>query len=369
MIPKQKTLFDGRVIVTPSDGSYTLTASQFINQGQEAEIYEISKTTAAKIYKDPEKALRLRDKLTILLDPNLKIHDTAVLPRSLTRFADNNAPCGFTLKLVNNARPLIPDFSWKPGLNQSEEAELDTINSGLLFDLCDAMNALHDNRIFYSDLKPDNILVADQRAYLVDFDSCSIPGYPGNCITIDYVDPLLRRSDPTGRGPYSFSAGSDWWALAVIAFELFMGVSPWEGRHPNPRYNVEGYRSFDYIAVGLDPAVRVPGPRANPFMRPMDWLGNKQKLLRFFRDIFSPNKRRISIEGAMETYFPRPESRVLTSSLSQRLDELGLLKQKSGEEDLLGWGELSKHMKQVSRTKGDAKAEGRERFLTLMLGR
>lgn len=379
----QKTVFDGHTIVTSDKEKYTLTASQLQGSGGQAEVYAISDRTAVKIYFDSLTAQglssSLKAKLTMLSAPGSKAHENVILPRSLIYLVNNNSLCGFTLRLLNGAKQLNHSM-WKLGLNRSEEAELDIINAGFLFDICDALEALHENRIFYSDLKPENILITDQQAYLVDFDSCSIQDYQGNCMTIDYVDPLLRINDPAGKGPYRFNAGSDWWALAVIAFGLFMGVSPWDGISDRKKYK-EGERSFNHVVIGFDPTIRT-GPKDNPLMRmrPMNWFDNKPKLLRYFKDIFSPtNKKRLSIAGALETYFPRPERKTLRPELSKKLAELEvltkkslaelkLLKQMGGEEDI--WEELGERIEELSQIKGeDRDFEGDEQFLAMMAER
>ena len=107
--------------------------------------------------------------------------------------------------------------------------------------------------------------------------------------------------DPNAKGPYQFEARSDWWALAVIAFEMFMGVSPWSGDHP--KLKRQPVRSYNYCAVLYDKDVE-------PFKytRPATWLGARPKIRAYFKGIFSPDKaKRVPMVDLLKDCFPKQE--------------------------------------------------------------
>jgi len=206
------------------------------------------------------------------------------------------------MKYLPDAKPLS-FMRWKSSVKEGEEFIFDQTAASFVYDLSEALENLHANRVFMCDLKPDNILVSNLRPYLIDFDSCSMPNYPGETFTIPYLDPRIRDGVPNAVGSnQAFSALTDWWALAVIVFELFMGVLPWSGNHPKYRREPLVNRSFIYSVVILDPMVKIPklGVRAP------SWLESKPRLMNYFRRVFSSDPAgRIPPVEVLNVYFPR----------------------------------------------------------------
>lgn len=101
-----------------------------------------------------------------------------------------------------------------------------------------ALDYLHGHNILFRDLKPENIaLSARGHVRLIDF---------GLSIFLDSNEALInengRREVITACGTLSYTAPevlrrkthsyeSDWWSLGVIAYELFTGFPPYEGRN------------------------------------------------------------------------------------------------------------------------------------------
>lgn len=270
--------------------------------GAEATVHKLDNEFAAKIYLDVERAQTLKEKIELLINvgKNKNIPDNVIAPLGfIYSLGDRNVFRGFKMQFVQNHNP-ISIFQWVNGFTPKEEELLDQTIANLLFDLSDSLIILHANRIFLGDLKLANIVVSNNRAYIIDFDSCSLSDYPSEngVFTLEYVDPSIRGNDPNAQGPFQFSAESDWWALAVVAYHLFMGISPWSGSHPS--YKTSKTRSFHYSVAGLDPNVRAP-----KLMRSIGWLDARPKLKNYFNNIFSPDRsKRFSIKSILELYFP-----------------------------------------------------------------
>lgn len=99
----------------------------------------------------------------------------------------------------------------------------------LVRQIAEALDFAHDAGVFHRDLKPQNILVKDGRATLIDWglaiawDSDRITRTGELLGTLAYLDPRLllgNDPEPTGRQ-------IDLYAFAAIAYELFCGRTPY----------------------------------------------------------------------------------------------------------------------------------------------
>jgi hypothetical protein len=297
--------FHGTVIITESGQEFTLSNSAFIDAGGEGEVFQLDTRYAVTMY-TREISDQLREKLATLCAQRSTFHEMVVSPLQLVRVKGQpkKQVAGFVMRYLPDATS-IKTFRWTKSIAGDQEERFDTMIAHFIYDLSDGLANLHSNRVFMADLKPENILVSNHRAYFVDFDSCSLPAYPSTSATIQYVDPELRGGVPNALGPYEFSARSDWWALGVIAFELFIGVSPWSGSNPNMRRDPLEVRSFNYSAVLLDPIVKPPVG----YTRPKEWFARREKIRNYFeigKGIFSKKlNKRVPMTGVLEGYFPR----------------------------------------------------------------
>ncbi|XP_063715748.1 protein kinase C-like isoform X2 [Symsagittifera roscoffensis] len=87
---------------------------------------------------------------------------------------------------------------------------------------------LHEKRIIYRDLKPDNVMLdVEGHVKITDFGMCKDNMSSDDvtrtfCGTPDYMAPEIVRRDSYGRLV-------DWWAMGVMAYEMLVGVTPFEG--------------------------------------------------------------------------------------------------------------------------------------------
>lgn len=290
--------FDGLQVEADFGHVFTISDNRRLGGGIAGDVFQVSDHYAAKLYYDYAKSDHLIEKVRLLSARAHQLHPAIVAPRALLyrRGDASREVIGFLMGYLPNACS-ITRHRWSPHV--PDIPVFDRFIANLLHDLCDGIKSLHHNRIYLADIKPDNILVSDNQAFIVDFDSCSfLPEYPGDNFTLQFVDPRLRE-EPLSQGPYDFSAESDWWALAVVAFELLLGISPWDGNDPELRAgeNIQALRSFHYSTVYLNSNVRYQ--RANA--RPDQWIQQYPVLFQFFRRIFSPDPdARIPISAALE---------------------------------------------------------------------
>ena len=87
-----------------------------------------------------------------------------------------------------------------------------------------ALEHLHSNEVVYCDLKPENVMIADDgHIKLTDFGLAQNIGKDGNsrsmCGTLEYIPPEIVVNQT-----YSFPV--DWWSLGIVTYELIFGVTP-----------------------------------------------------------------------------------------------------------------------------------------------
>jgi serine/threonine protein kinase len=295
----QEVIFDDTDIYVRNE-TIRLTPATYVDRKGEGEIHKINTNECVKIYLDPERAEGLKNKLTILREKSQTFHPSVVAPQELVFKADKKTVIGFSMRFIPDAQKL-EDYVWQPDIQISED-KFDQQVANMLYDISDGLKAIHRSRVVVGDLKPDNILVSRGKAYIIDFDSASLlPDYLADSHTPEYVDPRLK-SDVRAEPPYAFDPESDWWALGIVAFEMFLGTQPWGGSHSKFKSN-KLLRAFNYSVVGFDAGAKTP-----PSMRSIRWFDNKLELKKYFQNLFSPDVfARHSIEYVLERYFPRPQ--------------------------------------------------------------
>ena len=90
---------------------------------------------------------------------------------------------------------------------------------------------IHDRKIIYRDLKPENVLI-DKQGYakLIDFGLSKRLGSDDKtmtlCGTVEYVAPEMIRGE-------GYSHQIDWWAFGILLYEIVCGRTPFQSNSGN----------------------------------------------------------------------------------------------------------------------------------------
>lgn len=88
-----------------------------------------------------------------------------------------------------------------------------------ILQLIDILKYLHQQKVIYCDLKPDNIIVCGDKIKLIDFDrSLNLDDWCSYGYSMDYASCELRDSIPR--------CSSDVWSLGILLYEMHCGKTP-----------------------------------------------------------------------------------------------------------------------------------------------
>jgi len=219
---------------------WTLSNSTFLAGGGEGNVHVVG-DTALKIYLDPGKMIaegKISD-LASISDPNV------IRPRDVICNEKGKA-IGYTMRYVPNTLTLCQLFprSFREREGLDHQKILDLVRT-----MQQNVQNIHRAGVLVVDLNEMNTLVSQDftQAFWIDVDSYQTRHFPATAIMPSVSDPLVKHG--------AFTEMSDWFSFGIIAFQLFIGIHPYKGKHPA----IKGME--DRMAAGVsifDPQVSVP---------------------------------------------------------------------------------------------------------------
>ena len=193
-------------------GEVQLGRTEFKAQGGEGAVY-VKGQTAYKIYADPSRCIAQAkiDELALLVQPNI------IRPVHLILDHKNN-PVGYTMRAVGKAHSLCQLFpkAFRQRNNITPEIALRLVRQ-----LQTGVLHIHSRGILVVDLNEMNFLVSTDFAelFFIDVDSYQTPSFPATALMESVRD----------RHATTYTDGSDWFAFAVVSFQMFVGIHPFKG--------------------------------------------------------------------------------------------------------------------------------------------
>ena len=244
-----------------------LTTQMYIACGGQAQVFGNS-STIYKIYHNKSEAIPLSkiQELECLNKPNiLKPVDPLMNKKGDI--------LGFTMKRLKNTLPLCKLFTneiWRR-LSITTDTIIDLVNN-----IREVTEFIHKNNCLIIDGNEFNYLTDEGNLsvpYFIDVDSYQTPSFPASFIMPSIKDYHSKK----------FSELTDWFSFGIIACQLFIGVHPFRGGHPDyKKTDLEG-RMKGSVSI-FNSKVKVPPPT-----RDFDLIPKLYK--EWFINLFENNER------------------------------------------------------------------------------
>lgn len=279
----------------------TLNPRSVIGKGGEADIYDLGRGVALKLYKtathpdytdqplDQQAAkARLQEqqrKLPDLLRLAPALPPRMIVPKELVHDRNGRLITGYTMTLVQPADVLrqYSDRRYRQNGILPERIPI------LFRDLHRTMVAAHQAGFVFGDLTDLNVLVKDAEAYVVDVDSGQFGSHLCQLFSVKFVDPLLCQPGLNQlRLVKPMSPASDWYAYAVMLMECLLYVHPYGGVYRPKAKNaalIHDARPLRRVTV-FHPEVVYPKPAL-----PLDVLPDD--LREYFQQVFVKDRREV----------------------------------------------------------------------------
>ena len=280
---------------------WRLDPRRVIGKGGEADIYDIGKGQALKLFKAPEhpdfaldscarqtaeERIAEHQKKLRLFPRNLPAK--VIAPQDLATDGKGKKIVGYTMPLLNNAEVLLRygerAFRESGGIESNRVVEI-------FRDLHHTIAAIHGAHVVIGDFNDLNVMIrhGETQAFIIDADSFQFAPFLCRVFTARFLDPLLVDANAQIMQPNQpHNADSDWYAFCVMLMQSLLYVEPYGGlfKPKNAAQKVAHHlRPLHRLTVFHDD-VRYPKPAL-----PLQVLPDE--LLQFFQQVFVKDRREI----------------------------------------------------------------------------
>lgn len=244
-----------------------LTQANYKCAGGEGTVY-VKHSDAFKIYHDPAKMIPVGKvkELAVLNQPNI------LSPREVA-YDLQGIPVGFVMPFVDDTQYLVRLFT--RGFRDKNGITPDTINA-LVKRIQDTAKFIHSHKSLIVDANEMNFLTnqAFNEVYFIDTDSYKTPSYPATALMDSVRDRTIHNNQWTEM--------SDWFALGITMFQMYMGTHPYKARHPDYGRNWEAM---------MDAGISVFNKKSSLPPNCQDWSVIPKGHLKWFEKVFEYGER------------------------------------------------------------------------------
>ena len=244
-----------------------LSDSDYVSEGGEGRIFR-KNNYIYKLYHDPNGVIDAQklNELSVLQRPN-------ILSPLGHIFSDKRLPLGFFMVYAPDTVPLPKVFT---SSFRNRNRITDDMSVRLVERMIDTIQYIHEKDILIVDGNEFNYLVNGSNfvdPYFIDVDSYQTKTHPAKVIM-----PSIRDWQSS-----NFSKETDWFSFGIIATQIFVGVHPFKGTHPNFKMGDIKERVLKNVSI-FNPKTSVP-----PAARSFDLI--PQEYRKWLEEMFERGKR------------------------------------------------------------------------------
>jgi len=245
--------------VTDLNTTTNLTDKNYKAAGGQAAVF-CKGDLAYKIYHDPKKMIPMAK----IQELSLLKHDNIIAPISPLFDHKTTIPVGFTMRYVKDIEFLCQIFT-KTFRNDKSVSPTDIVE--LVTQMQKTLQYVHSMKFLVVDYNEMNFLLDKliSMVFYIDVDSWKTPSFNADAL----MDSVRDRTTKPG----VFSELSDWFSWAVVTFQMYTGIHPFKGRHPDFKPK-EWPKRMDLGVSVFDPKIKLP-PACQDFSlipkRQLDW--------------------------------------------------------------------------------------------------
>jgi serine/threonine protein kinase len=249
---------------------------------------------AYKIYHDPKNMI-----------PEAKIqelselkHDNILSPIEPLYKVNSRTPIGFTMKYVEGVEYLCQIFT-KTFRNDKHLSPTDVAD--LVLDMQKTLQYIHEKGFLVVDYNEMNFLLSKglKNVFYIDVDAWQTKSFPADSIMASILDRQVKNKQ--------FTEVSDWFSWAVVTFQMYVGIHPFKGRHPD-------FLPKEWMKR-MDQNVSVFDSRAKPLPDTCQDLSViPKKHLDWYKEVFVNGERSIP---------PLPDGIMVIAAVDKRIQSKG----------------------------------------------
>lgn len=249
-------------------GKVVITDNDYIASGGEATVFT-KNDMAVKIYHDPNRMIPIQkiEELREIKDPNVLIPSNIV-------YEGGNSPVGYVTKYIKNANPLCKLFTKTFKVKNSIGNE--KIND-IVLQMQSTIQRIHDANCLVVDMNEMNEIISENfdKVFFIDVDSYETPSFRATAIMESIRDRTIKKQQ--------WNKGSDWYSFAIISFQMWIGIHPYKGKHPDYKPADWTQRMSENVSV-FDKRVTLPRTCEDLSIIPKSHLG-------WFKEVFADGSR------------------------------------------------------------------------------
>lgn len=247
----------------------TLTDREYKAAGGEGTVF-VKDDTAYKVYHDAKKMIPVGK----IQELSMISHSEVLAPTDVI-YDMSNQPVGFTMKYVDGVEFLCKLFtkSFRDDNNLASQSVVD-----LVVKMQQVLQHIHNKQILVVDYNEMNFLLSNgfDTVFHIDVDSWQTKHFPATAIMESVRD---RKS------MNKFTELTDWFSWAIVTFQMYIGIHPYKGMHPDFRPSEFIKRMEAGVSV-FDKKVKLPS-----FCQ--DFSVIPKRHLEWYKTIFVKNDRSV----------------------------------------------------------------------------